>query len=380
LFLGGQNEPFSEILDIAEQMNCSAFVFSPFDIDWSKDAVWGYINNGKLEAGEWQRRVFPLPTVIYNRIPNRTLENREDIKKILLILKRMYGPCFFNPCFLDKWKTHTILYENERSNKFLPETRRLFHPANITEMMHKYPSVYLKPTANSLGNGIFKISRASGGLYRFSHQTLNEQQRKGLFTHAAELFPELPATGETPDILIQQAIPLAEIGGQPFDLRLLVQKNRHGQWKKTGMAARVAGNGSITTHVLYGGTRLPAAEAIREAASVHGFSLKKVKKKLVEIQTYFPRIIEKAYGSSFGELEMDVGIDKKGGVWFFEANSKPFRFDEKLIRAKSLVRLIHYVHFLDASRFNRPPAVTRNNRDQPFGRNRRHFRSPKEVT
>ncbi len=348
-FGGGQSESFTEILITAEKMNCIAFVFSPLDIDWSKNAVWGYRYNWKIQPGEWERDLFPLPSIIYNRIPNRTMENREVIKHILVLLKQKYGSRFFNPCFLDKWKTHAILCSNRQTLAFLPETVRLYNPKVIPEMLGRHGSVYLKPSANSLGNEICKVTKLGRGKFFFIHQSLNQQRREGLVSNCHELLAELPPINESSEYLVQQAISLAECEGQPFDLRLLIQKNRLGEWQRTGMAARIAGIGGITTHVFYGGIRYPAEKAIREAALNHGFSPEKIKKQLKKIELIFPEVIEQASGESFGELEMDLGIDRRGKVWFFEANSKPFRFDEKLIRAKSLVKLIRYVHYLDES-------------------------------
>lgn len=345
-FVGGQNESFTEILSIAQRMNCIAYVFSPLDIDWAKTAVWGYRYNQKLPSGEWERHPFPMPSVIYNRIPNRTMEKREDIRKVLNLLRYKYGPRFFNPFFLDKWETHKILCNNKQTASFLPETRKLEDPNIIAKMLNRYESVYLKPTANSLGNEIIKMYKTDDG-YHFIHQSLNHPLREGPVTSCSELVAGLPLAEDNAQYLVQQGITLAEFQARPFDLRLLVQKNRLGKWQRTGLAARIAGKGSITTHVFYGGTRFPAEEVIREAARYHGFSVESVKKQFKNIQSAIPRAIERAYNKFFGELEMDVGIDRQGKVWFFEANSKPFRFDEKIIRAKSLVRLIHYVRFLD---------------------------------
>lgn len=354
-FWGGQTESFAEIVTIAEKMNCAAFVFSPFDIDWPRRAVWGYKYNLNSKPGEWERHLYPLPSVIYNRIPNRTMEKRETVSSAIDFLRDKYGPRLFNPCFLDKWQTHTILCSDRQTKKFLPETRRLDQFNVVTDMLTKHKAVYLKPTANSLGNEIVRIENRDLGSYSYIHQTLNNQRRERVVSSFADLLTELPATvRDSCDYLVQEAITLAEYEGRPFDLRLLVQKNRRGRWQKTGTAARIAGSGSITTHVFYGGTRYAAWEAIRKAAESHGFSLQKVEKQIKKLVATFPKTIEKAVGQSFGELEMDLGIDQQGKVWFFEANSKPFRFDEKLIRAKSLIRLIHYAKYLDAQDFNSP--------------------------
>jgi hypothetical protein len=309
----------------------------------------------KSEPSEWERQLYPLPGIIYNRIPNRTLEKREEVSKAIDLLRQKYGPRLFNPCFLDKWHTHAILCSNEHTNGFLPATQLLHQFRVIFDMLKKHKSVFLKPTANSLGNEMVKINIDSQNCYYFIHQTLGNQRREGFVTSFSELLRELPAiTNGANTYLVQQAITLAKCEGRPFDLRLLVQKNRYGQWQKTGMAARLAGQGSISTHMFYGGTRESARKAISSAANTHGFSPKKVEKQLKTLISLFPKTIEKSVGQSFGELEMDLGIDQQGRVWFFEANSKPFRFDEKLIRAKSLVRLIHYTKYLDAQEFNSP--------------------------
>lgn len=346
-FTNGQNESFTEIIQIAQRMGCTAFVFNPLEIDFEKNAVWGYHFNSKILPGEWERHLFPLPSVIYNRIPNRTMENREDIKKMISVLKKKFGSSLFNPGFLDKWKTHSILYSNKLTKGFLPATVKLTHPELLVKTVENFGSVYLKPSAKSLGNDIFKVCINDVNQYSFIHQSLNQLPRTGVVSDCALILEQLPAGNS--EYLIQQDISLAKYKGHPFDLRLLVQKDKNGKWLKTGMAARIAGEGSITTHVFYGGSRSPAEAVIKYAATRYGFPVNKVHRQLDQIKKRIPRAIEKGYGESFGELEMDIGIDSTGKVWFLEANSKPFRFDEKIIRAKSLIRLIHYVRYLDST-------------------------------
>jgi hypothetical protein len=54
------------------------------------------------------------------------------------------------------------------------------------------------------------------------------------------------------------------------------------------------------------------------------------------------RQIERASDSMLGEMSMDLGVDENGGLWFFEANSRPMKFDEPAIRKLSLERIFHY--------------------------------------
>jgi len=54
------------------------------------------------------------------------------------------------------------------------------------------------------------------------------------------------------------------------------------------------------------------------------------------------RQIERSARTLLGEMSMDLGIDETGRIWFFEANSKPMKFDEPHIRQKSLERIFQY--------------------------------------
>ncbi|MNO08507.1 hypothetical protein D3C81_2311920 [compost metagenome] len=45
-------------------------------------------------------------------------------------------------------------------------------------------------------------------------------------------------------------------------------------------------------------------------------------------------------------MYMHLGVDEEGGLWFFEANSRPMKFDEPAIRKLSLERIFQYCQHL----------------------------------
>ncbi len=144
--------------------------------------------------------------------------------------------------------------------------------------------------------------------------------------------------------IIQQGIELATYQKKPFDLRILVQKNTHGSWSTTGVGARLAGKGSITTHVPRGGS---VEDPFKLLSALFGPEnskdmLNKIKSTAIQIA----RQIERGSGLSHGEMSMDLGVDTFGILWFFEANSKPMKFDEPEIRQKSLRRIFQYSSYL----------------------------------
>ena len=144
--------------------------------------------------------------------------------------------------------------------------------------------------------------------------------------------------------IVQQAITLATHHNRPFDLRVLLQKNSRGGWAITGIGARLAGARSITTHVPRGGS-------IEEPSSMleSTFGAERAVAILKSVPTtalLIARQIERASQLTLGEMSMDLGVDDNGGLWFFEANARPMKFDEPAIRKLSLERIFHYSQHL----------------------------------
>lgn len=54
--------------------------------------------------------------------------------------------------------------------------------------------------------------------------------------------------------IIQPFLHLTNSKGQPFDVRVLMQKNGLGRWTLTGMAVRLGNQGSLTSNLHGGGT------------------------------------------------------------------------------------------------------------------------------
>ncbi len=143
---------------------------------------------------------------------------------------------------------------------------------------------------------------------------------------------------------MQQGIDLSSYRQRPFDLRVLVQKNGKGLWSIAGVGARLAGKSSITTHVPRGGSIDDPAKLLASTFGAAGS--KRIIVSARRSALLIAKQIEKASGSVLGEMSMDLGVDTDGRLWFFEANSKPMKFDEPHIRKKSLENLILYSAFL----------------------------------
>jgi hypothetical protein len=159
----------------------------------------------------------------------------------------------------------------------------------------------------------------------------------------AELHQLLGRLMERGTYLVQQAIILSRYQGRIFDVRLLAQKDRRGQWQISGLGVRVASKGGITTHVPNGGFIAGIDQVL---AAVFGQQADHVQQRVRTLALQIAPAVEQGCKASFGEMSMDIGIDRQGRPFFFEANAKPMKFDEERIRHAGLQTLTDYMQYL----------------------------------
>ena len=64
--------------------------------------------------------------------------------------------------------------------------------------------------------------------------------------------------------LVQQGIRLIQIHQRPVDFRIHLHKDSLGQWRVVAIGAKMAGPGSVTTHVRTGGSILSTYELLQK--------------------------------------------------------------------------------------------------------------------
>lgn len=345
-FRGNRNN-FRDIIRTGKEMGYLVYVVTVRDLKLEDPMINGYVpsSSGKI----WYSIPVPLPQIIYNRIPNRVDEEKAPVaRKIAECLEhpliQIYNPSFFN-----KWNLFEWLKESRATSKHVPKTRRLRSSATLTAMLKTHDSLYLKPENGKAGKGIMRLRyRADASLpYRLQIQS----GKKNVTYKAASmdrLWARIQREKGHSRYIVQQAIELAEHRGRPFDLRVLVQKNSRGAWAVTGIGARLAGARSITTHVPRGGSIEEPVSMLEGTFDADKAAA--ILKNVPITALLIARQIERASETMLGEMSMDLGVDEEGGLWFFEANSRPMKFDEPAIRKLSLERIFHYCHYLARQR------------------------------
>ncbi|MNJ47529.1 Endospore coat-associated protein YheD [compost metagenome] len=213
-------------------------------------------------------------------------------------------------------------------------------------MLKQYRGLYLKPESGKAGKGIMLLQWEETSPRPYC-LIIQGQHHKNIIYRTASL-PKLwrrirKETG-TCAYIMQEAIELSTYRNRHFDLRVLVQKTGRGNFMITGIGARVAGLKRITTHVPQGGSIEEPEKLLLSSFGQEMTAL--LMNKLKSSAILIAKQLEKSCGYMLGEMSMDLGIDRNGKLWFFEANAKPMKFDEPHIRKKSLERVIQYSQYL----------------------------------
>ncbi|KIL42526.1 endospore coat-associated protein [Gordoniibacillus kamchatkensis] len=340
----GNKQNFIDIIKIGEELGTLVYVATTADLKLTGDDFPAYCYN--VRTKKWQRRLVPMPHVIYNRVPYRKMEMQPDVQQTIQTCLKSRKVQLFNPAFFNKWSLFEWLNQTPDTRIYIPKTRQLSDVRQFESFVRSHDIVYLKPARGKAGRGIMRIERLQPGvdsayLLRVQDDTAAQDTE---YASIAELWPRVRSAIGTKEYIMQQGIRLARYNKRPFDLRTLVQKTGRGAWNVTGVGARIAGKASITTHVPRGGSINDPQRVL-----VSAFGAQEADRILNRVNTAALRIasrIEKQSGHKYGEMSMDLGVDTSGRVWFFEANAKPMKFDEPHIRRKSLERIIRYAVYL----------------------------------
>jgi YheC/D like ATP-grasp len=150
-------------------------------------------------------------------------------------------------------------------------------------------------------------------------------------------------TGSAPYI-IQTEVPFQPMGDRIFDIRLLVQKNRMGEWMVTNAVSRIAYQGCFNTSVA-------EKVVLSEELLLQLYDAKQVQKMMGlirEISLQAAESMESCGKFHLGEISVDFALDHGGQIWIIEVNGKPQKDLYAGIRKQYRVykRPIEYARFL----------------------------------
>jgi len=303
----------------AKELDVLCYIFNAADIDWQARTVRGVTLVGPSGNERWSFQVFPLPDVVYNRVPHRKAEVADDVMRCKRRCQELQIP-LFNERFINKREMYNWLLRDATTKDLIPVTERLTTADTLARFCKQHALVYLKPTGGSLGMGIIRVVR-KGQVYNIRFRR-DKGHRNTTFSTAPALYRFVRSYNATRTYLMQQGIELMQYKGNATDFRVHMHKDGSGQWQAAGIGGKVAGRGAVTTHVHNGGHVLAGDVILRDW---YGADAKRMRQQLIESSVRVCRSLEGLLQGPVGEWGLDAGIDQNGRIWIFEANAKPGR-------------------------------------------------------
>ncbi len=315
--LGERSEFFSKLLSLNTMTGCIPFIFGEQHIDWDNETIRGFV----FIDNEWKVEEFPFPNVVYDRLPNRRTENESGPKEVKQTFQELYTIPWYNPGFFNKWDVYERLSEDETALAFLPETYPLSSFSIIEHLLSKYRQAFIKPIHGSLGLGIHQVMYDKHDhVYYCRYKNEAHQNKLQRFSSLEAMMDHVFRGRPLENLIVQQGIPLIRSEKRPVDFRVHTNKDNQGNWQVTAIAAKIAGAGSVTTHIKNGGIVKTLKELFNDDEKV-----KEIEQKLTTAAITLSKSLETHLDGIIAEIGFDFGIDKHGQVWMFEANSKPGR-------------------------------------------------------
>ncbi|WP_353856244.1 YheC/YheD family protein [Bacillus sp. Bos-x628] len=338
--LGTRSDFFVHLLKSCRKHVGFAYLFGTHSIDWDQGIVEGYL----FQQQKWLKKQFPLPTVIYDRLPNRKVAQSAFIQETKRKLTQDYDIPWFNPYFFNKWHIHEKLLADQRSVSFLPHSIQLDPldaSCKIETLLHLHNVIYLKPMNGSHGHDIYQLKTTKSGINVYTNKGMSVE-----FYSVEEFLEKFRKEHTIHEFIAQQGIDLLHIENQPLDFRVHTNKNKYGYWTVTAIAAKVSGDHTVTTHHLHGGT----VKTLTDIFHVQETRLK-ILQQLSETAIHLSQVIDEKMPGFIGEIGFDLGIDHSGSTWMFEANSRPGReiFRHSLLKNSEWLvgkRIVDYASYL----------------------------------
>ncbi|MBW7477047.1 YheC/YheD family protein [Paenibacillus oenotherae] len=310
---------YQKMTTAGRKLGLDVFVFTPQDVNYKQNKINALIYNPSTQS--WTRKWRSFPHMIFDRCRIQRSHRFEQLGKF----RKQYGHLtFLNRVLRNKWIVYRAMKQDSRFRTHLPLTRMYESSSDLTEMIRKYPLVYLKPINGTGGRGILRIEKQRDGTYLIQGR---DQSRRIISPQRVQLSALHGRLAEwnlkNNNYLVQQGIQLKLPNGRVHDYRMLVQKNGEGKWEVTGCAGRIGASGSITSNLHGGGQAITMRPLLKQWIKDDEI-VQSIKEQAEEVSIDMAAFLEQSYGR-LCELALDLAIDRKGHIWLLEVNPKPAR-------------------------------------------------------
>ncbi|UKS23911.1 YheC/YheD family protein [Paenibacillus sp. HWE-109] len=301
------NEKLSLYNQVAKQHNLTPFYTSLHQIGITTAQGYIYTKN----KYKFVRR--PIPKVTHNRAMTLSPFLKRKLKQLS---KNSF--IFNRQNRYDKYYIYKLLHQNIHLRDYLPVSLK-YSEKVLKSAMAAYQSLFIKPTNDSIGNGIMKLTKQLSGkwllFWKKGKQTLLSAKR------AVSVIQKVVGKRT---YMIQETIALATYKGRPYDLRVSVQRGTSGRWQVTGVVGKVASAGRHVTNVAKGGK-------VRRTEVLFKNNRFNFETMMNDIRRASISIMNDLSGKlpHLADVGLDIGIDHRGHIKLIEVNGRDQRYSFK---------------------------------------------------
>lgn len=229
------------------------------------------------------------------------------------------------------------LIKSRKTRSFVPETT-LFTKANLSTMLNRYNSVYFKPVNGSGGAKIVKLTIQNGTYTK----TYNSSTRS--YNTLDTLYKALKTFAGERKFLLQKGIALTKMKGKPFDIRIMMQKNKKDKWCVTAIFSKVGKAGKVATNYNQGGHLQTLSQTLK-GTGYSAKELEQTEQELTKLGYKVARVFSNK-SKNYKELGLDVAIDKHKNLHILEVNTRPEFYPLKHLKNQSMYhKIVKYAKY-----------------------------------
>lgn len=288
-------------------------VFGKKGINWSEGTIDGWL----YSSTSWSRASMRFPDVVFVRRYSKSSRLTNKLEQFI-----GKGRVFNQVTRFDKWVIYNTLLKSS-IKPYLPLTRP-FSASSIEQLLKVCPQVVVKPRKGCLGRGVHLLEKNPlKGLLLYD-QELNQPQQFSNLTGVVNAFSR---QGSLNELIVQRYIDIAEWKGRKFDLRVIVQKDRAGNWQVTGGFTRVARKRFYVTNI---GPRVCSLGCVIRPTELD---------KVVLISKLAAQTLDTSF-CHLGEVGVDMCVDRTGALKIIEVNGRPQKFPFNYLKDPEMRRRV----------------------------------------
>jgi hypothetical protein len=311
-----EHEYATEIAKRASLYGIEMYRFTPLSIDPLTEKVHGEQFNS--ESQSWVPCTFDIPNFIYDRCFYHRDSRSKKSKPIVQWLKKRPDITFLGNGFPSKWELYSRLHAHPLLSPYTVKTTKAASIHDFIDCLKAEKNIILKPETGSCGRGIYMVKQTKNSIV--IQDTAKEKSTR-VVKSKAELTDWIKTLLRTQSYLCQPLLSLRTPSGQPFDVRLLLQKNENNEWTERGRGVRIGEKGTFIANISAGATIIPFAEWFSKIPKPQQVL---INDGMDTILSALPYYLDEQFGPLF-EIGLDMGVTPEGAVWILDINSKPGR-------------------------------------------------------